>query len=163
MNNLNTHVPKALGELDAVAGMLVSSVNALHVTGQGLDPIADVGLNFWDPTGTTASTIRVSADVANDPSRIAAAVAGAGDLDSSLAQQIAALHNSPGGADSLYQDMIGRLAVETQAATRRVRHPGGGHLPGRRRPPVGLRGEPRRGARLADHDAALLRGRGRAC
>ena len=120
LNNLNGHIPRALGELDAVAGALVSSVNALHVTGQGLDPVNDVGLNFWDPAGTTAATIRLSADVANDPSRIAAAAAGSGDLDASIAQQIAALHNSPGGADSLYQDMIGRLAVETQAATRRV-------------------------------------------
>ncbi len=120
LNNLNNHIPKALGELDAVAGSLVSSVNALHLTGQGLDPVADVGLHFWDPTGTTAATIRLSADVADDPSRIAAAAVGSGDLDASLAQQIAALHDSPGGADALYQDMIGRLAVETQAATRRV-------------------------------------------
>ncbi len=120
LRNLNEHIPRALSELDAVAASLVSTVNALHVAGQGLDPVADVGLNFWDPTGTTASTIRLSADVADDPSRIAAAAAGSGDLDSSIAQQIAALHNANGGADSLYKDMIGRLAVETQAATRRV-------------------------------------------
>lgn len=120
MNNLNGHIPRALGELDAVAGALVTSVNALHVTGQGLDAVNDVDLTFWDPTGVTAATIRLSADVADDPSRIAAATAGSGDLDASLAQQIAALHNSPAGADALYQDMIGRLAVETQAATRRA-------------------------------------------
>ncbi|MHB1138992.1 MAG: flagellar basal body rod C-terminal domain-containing protein, partial [Microthrixaceae bacterium] len=45
--------------------------------------------------------------------------AGAGPLDATVAQQLAALHESPTGANSRYQDMIGRLAVETQAAGRR--------------------------------------------
>ena len=120
LNGLNGHIPTALGELDAVAGALVSSVNALHLTGQGLDPVNDVGLHFWDPAGTTAATIRISADIADQPSRIPAAAVGSGDLDVSIAQQIAALHNAPGGPDPLYKDMIGRLAVETQAATRRM-------------------------------------------
>jgi len=120
VRSLNEHIPRALTELDAVAGALVVSVNALHTAGQGLDAVADVNLSFWDPTGTTASTIRLSADVVDQPSRIAAASVGAGALDATVAQRIAALHNSSTGADALYRDMIGRLAVETQAATRRV-------------------------------------------
>lgn len=120
LRNLDEHIPRAISELDAVAGALVGSVNALHLGGQGLDAVNDVGLHFWDPAGTTAATIRISTDVADQPSRIAAANAGSGALDAGVAQRIAALHNSSTGADAIYQDMIGRLAVETQAATRRV-------------------------------------------
>lgn len=115
----NTHVPKALTELDAVASSLVTSVNALHQTGQGLDPVNDVGLNFWDPTGVTAETIRVSADVTGQPSRIAGAIAGAGTLDVTIAQKVAELHTKLGGPTDTYQSMIGRLAVDTQAVGRR--------------------------------------------
>lgn len=115
----NVHVPEAISELDAVAASLVSSVNALHQTGQGLDTVNDVGLNFWDPTGVTAETIRISTDVAGQPSRIAGATAGAGALDVTVAQKIARLYSSLGGPGDVYQSMIGRLAVDTQALGRR--------------------------------------------
>lgn len=117
---VNEHVPKAVTELDAVASAMVTSVNALHLGGQGLDPVADVGLHFWDPAGTTAATIRVSGDVLGQPSRIAAAAVGAGDLDVSVAQQMAALFSSPTGPNTAYQRMIGRLSVETQSIGRRA-------------------------------------------
>ncbi len=120
LNVANEHVPHALSDLDAVAASLVSTVNALHVTGQGLDPVADVNLNFWNPTGTTASTLAVSADVAGQPSRIAAAAVGGGALDVTIAQSMAALAEAQGGTIDVYQDMIGRLAVETQSAGRRA-------------------------------------------
>lgn len=116
---LNTHLPQAMVELDGVVGSLVSGVNALHLSGQGLDTVNDINLNFFDPTGTTARTIALSADVAGQPSRIALAAAGEGQLDGSLAQQVAALAGSAGGPDALYQQMIGRIAVTTQTAARR--------------------------------------------
>ena len=119
LNNANDHIPHAINDLNAVAATLVSTVNAVHLTGQGLAP-ADVNLNFWNPAGTTAATIALSADVAGQPTRLAAGAAGAGPLDATVAQQLAALHDAPNGAGARYQDMIGRLAVETQAAGRRV-------------------------------------------
>jgi flagellar hook-associated protein 1 FlgK len=119
VTTVNEHVPTAVGDLDAVAASMVASVNALHQAGQGLDPVADVSLNFWDPAGTTADTIRLSADVGGQPSRIAAATLGEGTLDVGIAQRIAELHSAPGGPTATYQGMIGRLAVETQAAGRR--------------------------------------------
>ncbi|MHB1139835.1 MAG: flagellar hook-associated protein FlgK, partial [Microthrixaceae bacterium] len=45
LTNANEHIPHALSDLDVVAATLVSTVNAVHVTGLGLDP-ADVNLNF---------------------------------------------------------------------------------------------------------------------
>jgi flagellar hook-associated protein 1 len=116
----NEHVPRSVAELDAVASAMVRTVNDLHLTGQGLDPLQDTGLHFWDPDGTTAATIRLSVDVADRPSRIAAAVAGEGALDAGLAQAIAARFSDPGGPGAVYQGMVGRLAVELQAAQRRA-------------------------------------------
>jgi flagellar hook-associated protein 1 FlgK len=116
---VNSALPQATVDLDAVASRLVTGVNDLHRTGHGLDAVADVNLDFFDPAGTRASTVAVSADVAGQPSRIAAALGTSGALDSSLAQSIAALATSTSGADAAYQSMIGRLAVSAQAADRR--------------------------------------------
>ena len=120
LNVANEHVPHALSDLDAVASSLVTSVNALHETGQGLDPVADVDLDFWDAAGTTAASIAISADVAGQPSRIAAAAVGSGALDVTIAQSLAALSEAQGGTIDVYQDLVGRLAVETQSAGRRA-------------------------------------------
>ncbi|CAN5572579.1 flagellar hook-associated protein FlgK [soil metagenome] len=119
LNTANKHVPQAMTELNSVAASLVTTVNALHQTGQGLDTVNDVSLNFWDPAGMTAETIKISTDIAGQPSRIAAASLGAGPLDATIAQKIAALHTASGGPSDVYQAMIGRLAVETQATGRR--------------------------------------------
>jgi flagellar hook-associated protein 1 len=116
---VNVHTPQALSELDGVAAALVTSVNAIHVTGRDLS--GATGLTFFDPAGTRASTIRLSADVVGQPNRIAAAGAGAGTLDVTVAQALAALATAPGGADVAYTTMIGRIAVTTQAADRRER------------------------------------------
>jgi flagellar hook-associated protein 1 FlgK len=121
LSGANSLVPQALADLDGVAATLVATVNGLHQSGQGLDTLLDLNLDFFDPTGTRASTISLSVDVAGQPSRIAAAALGAGPLDASMAQQLAALATSPTGADAAYQTMIGRLAVESQAADRRDR------------------------------------------
>jgi flagellar hook-associated protein 1 FlgK len=91
LNVATEHAPHALRDLDAVAASLVASVNALHQTGQGLDAANDLGLTFWDPAGTTAASMAVSADVAGQPSRIAAAAVGGGALDVTIAQSLAGL------------------------------------------------------------------------
>jgi flagellar hook-associated protein 1 FlgK len=113
-------VPQTLADLDAVASSLVTSVNALHVTGHGLDPIADVNLNFFEPTGTTAATLALSVDVAGQPSRIALAGPTEGDLGGALGHQIAALADSTSGPDTVFRNLVGRLGVETRTATSRA-------------------------------------------
>lgn len=119
LSGVNAHLPQAMVELNAVAASLVSGVNTLHLTGQGLDTVNDVNLTFFDPAGVSALTISLSADVAGQPNRIALAPAGGGALDVSLAQQISALAGSAGGPDALYQQMVGRIGVATQTAARR--------------------------------------------
>lgn len=113
---VNNYIPRYLSELDGMVSNLVTAVNGLHVTGQGLDEINDVALNFFDPAGVTASTIALSADVAGQPSRIALAAAGSGQLDSTIGQALAALTTSPTGPDAMYAQMVGELGVEVAAA-----------------------------------------------
>lgn len=119
-DGLNVVVPRALHQVDGVVAALVTGVNSLHQSGQGLDPLVDVNLSFFDPAATTARTVRLSADVAGQPSRIALAPAGAGVLDGSLGHQIADLATSAGAPDAIYRDLIGRLAVEVQSLTTRA-------------------------------------------
>ncbi len=119
LQTANSHVPRTIADLDNIAANLVGSVNALHQGGQGLDTATDINLNYWDPAGVTAASIKLSSDVDNNPSRIAAAAGGSGALDATVAQQIAALYQTNGSADRVYADMIGRLAIDTQTLEQR--------------------------------------------
>lgn len=105
----NTEIPDAIRDLDAIAGEFVADVNAIHVASQDLD--LATGHNFFDPTGTTAATIALSADVDGQPRRIAAAAVDAGELDASAAQAIAALRDEDDGAADKYAELVGGLGV----------------------------------------------------
>jgi flagellar hook-associated protein 1 FlgK len=97
-------------------------VNTLHQGGYALDGMT-TGLDFFDPTATTARTIVVSSDVDGRPELLAAGqpsgVSGAGTFDGSVAEGIALLSASTDGADSAYRTLIGKLGVESQAVRRR--------------------------------------------
>lgn len=114
----NTEIPDAIRALDSVAAGFVADVNAIHVAAQDLD--GATGWNFFDPAGTTAGTIALSADVVDQPRRIAAAVAGGGQLDASAAQAIAALRDAPGGASEAYAELVGGLGVQVGSVRART-------------------------------------------
>lgn len=105
----NAEIPDAMRDLDAVAAGFASDVNAIHFAAQDLD--GNTGWNFFEPTGTTAATIAVSADVDGQPRRISAAAVGAGELDASAAQSIAALRDVDGGTADAYAELVGGLGV----------------------------------------------------
>ena len=113
----NTDIPSAIVDLDGVVSSLVTTVNAIHLTGQDLNGLA--GTAFFTAGGLTAQTISVSATVAGQPANIAAAALGSGVQDGSVAQQLAALATAPNGPDAIYQEVVGKLAVRTQTANRR--------------------------------------------
>ncbi len=115
LDTVNSTIPDAIRQLDAVANAVVQRVNSIHSGGQDLDgnPAGDV----FDPAGTTARTISISADVAGQPRRLAAAAIGGGTLDSSIAQEIASLRNEVGGPDDQYEQLVGTLGVQV-ASTR---------------------------------------------
>ncbi len=114
----NTAIPDAIWGLDSIADSLVNSVNTLHSAGQDLD--GATGRNFFEPTGATAATLAMSADVADQPRRVSIAAVGAGQLDAKVGQQIAALRETTGGADDQYAELVGGLGVRVGSAMARA-------------------------------------------
>ncbi len=88
---LNTDFPAARTALDVLAEALVTDLNTLHQT--GTNPNGTTGVDFFDPAGTDASSIRLSAAVEGDFKNISAGTgdalgafrAGANDLALSMA------------------------------------------------------------------------------
>lgn len=117
LDGANSSVVDAVRDLNAVAGNLVSTVNSLHSGGQDL--AGSPGGNLFDPTGVTASTIRVDSGVAGDPTLLAAAALGAGQLDGSNAAALADLRDSTDGPDSLFAAMIVDNGLTLSSLSRR--------------------------------------------
>jgi len=97
VRTLNEDIPSQIAQLDALAAALVQEINALHRS--GTNPAGVTGVDFFDPAGVTASSIRLSAAVEADPMQIAA---GSGDADGNyqagandIALRIAALRDDP--------------------------------------------------------------------
>lgn len=120
IQGVNDVVPRYMADLNTSAAALVGAVNGLHTTGQGQDTVNDVGLNFFDPAGVTASTLAISADVDGQPTRIALATLGAGGLDSAIGHALGTLGASTTGPDATHRSMLGRLGVEAQTAASRA-------------------------------------------
>src|SRR5690606_30450622 len=94
---LEDTIPAQHARLDALTAALVSAVNEIHRDGMNLG--GETGLDFFDPAGTSAGSIRVSDAIREDPRRIAAGsgdpngdpLAGANDI----ALRLAALRTTP--------------------------------------------------------------------
>ena len=120
MQGANDTVPRYMAELNTVASTVVTTVNALHQTGQGQNAGTDVNLKFFNPAGVTAASISISTDVAGQPSKLALGAVGSGGLDGSIGHSLAALADSATGGDALYRSMVGRLGVEASTASSRA-------------------------------------------
>ncbi|MDX1547922.1 MAG: flagellar hook-associated protein FlgK, partial [Rhodothermales bacterium] len=120
LRTLGGAVPEARAALDALASTLVTEVNALHQTGFGLDGTG--GRDFFDPAGTTAGSLALSADVAADPSAIAASGDPAAVGDNAVALAIGGLRTQPlmaGGTktpDGFVTDLLAGIGGRLDAA-----------------------------------------------
>lgn len=114
-------IPRILNSLDSLAQNLVNQVNTLHASGYALDG-STTGLNFFDPTGTTALSIQLSTDVANLPQRIAAAQQSNAPADGNNAVALANLRESlvMNGAtetfNQYYTRQIAEMGIDIQRA-----------------------------------------------
>ena len=109
VNNLLTSELRKMNEL---ADLTVTTVNAIHQTGTGLD--GSTGSSLFDPASITAATLAVSADVAGRPERLAASD-GSGPLDNSVALSLAALGEDPAGPSAAHADYVAGLAGRVRA------------------------------------------------
>ncbi len=94
--------PAAISAVDDLAFEIANAVNAVHASGFGLDAVS--GRNLFEvPASATgaAYALRVSADVAGQPERLAAAASGAdvpGGSDTAIALAALATGSLPSGA-----------------------------------------------------------------
>ncbi|MEP6691892.1 MAG: hypothetical protein ABJD07_12110 [Gemmatimonadaceae bacterium] len=87
---LRTTIPGHQATLDTLASTIVTTVNGLHATGWTA-AAGGTGTNFFDPAGTTAATIDLSAQVKANAQVIAAGTTVNGAGDNSLALALAGL------------------------------------------------------------------------
>lgn len=137
LDAVNTDIPAARQQLDALASQIVSTVNSVHeqgwtaagdaAGGANWDPTAGPTgsrIDFFDPTKTTAATISLSSDVASSSSYVAAGNVQNGTGNNAIAQQIAGLstnattiakYGAPGQTSfgEYYRDFVTRLGVAT--------------------------------------------------
>ncbi len=113
----NDLVPEQHRALDGIATSLLTSVNAAHQAGSGLD--GSTGNSLFDPAGTTAGTFAVSADVLGNPQKIAASD-GSGALDNSVALSLASLGTDQNGPSAVHADMLAVLGNRVRSLTDRA-------------------------------------------
>ncbi len=111
-----------IAQLDTLAAAVATSVNARHQAGFGLD--GSTGNDFF--AGTTAATIGLSAAIAGSVDAIAASdtagnVPAGADNAIDLAQLqfvVQAIGTSTTTLDGFYQQMVARVGVDTDQASR---------------------------------------------
>ena len=109
LSTINDSVNGARARLDQIASALVTEVNAIHATGYVLNGVT--GLDFFDPSATSAASIKVSAAIANDVDSIAASGYVDTPGDSSIAAAISELqHKGLIGSRTLGQEVTDMLA-----------------------------------------------------
>ncbi|WP_380163604.1 flagellar hook-associated protein FlgK [Jannaschia sp. R86511] len=109
---LNSTWPGVMDSLDAAAVDVATQVNAVHVTGAGLDGVT--GRDFF--TGTTAAGLTVAL---TDTDHVAAAVPGGGVLDATIADRLGAIGQQAGSPDAGWRRFVADVGAQAQAATRR--------------------------------------------
>jgi flagellar hook-associated protein 1 FlgK len=120
-------IPHYIAQLDQLAEKLITEVNRVHSSGYTMD--GETGINFFDPNFTTAASIRISADLLNEPAGIVAAAEYDPDdpdaflNDNRIAIQIEELRNQKvvishsTTLNDFYNGIVGELGVETHEAT----------------------------------------------
>jgi len=107
-------LPGLRDELSSLARGIVTEINALHAGGKALT--GATGISFFNPTGLTAASMQLSAEVQASTDNIAAGQSG-GVGDNSIALAIAGLRSqgvaSFGGqtVDTAYQKLVSRIGV----------------------------------------------------
>ena len=112
----------ALTAWNDVATSLADKVNAVHATGysQETPPVTGRAFFAYDATGTTPAALSLTVALQGHPEQVAAASAGKGPVDGSLADRIGRLVSEAGGPDQVWRSFVVDLGVRTQAAAQRA-------------------------------------------
>jgi len=110
-------VPDQRRAIDALIVDLADQANTVHSAGVGLD--GTTGNDLFD-LGPDTGQISLSADVAGQPDKVAAAAGGAGLLDESNARDLAQLAEAADGPSSLLVSALSNLAAQVDSAQTRA-------------------------------------------
>ncbi len=116
-------IPGVRSKLDRLARGLVTEINALHRGGTSLTGLT--GIDFFRPSGLTASTMALSDEISNSSLNIAASRSGGG-ADNANALAIAALRTTGvaffggGTIGGAYQQIVSELGVMGREVGRQV-------------------------------------------
>ncbi len=102
---------------DALATQLAGQVNALHSAAVRTDGTAGGDFFTFDAGQPAATGLRVAI---TDPAQIAAAAAGQGAYDGSVADRVAQLGISPTGPDSAWSSVVVTIGARAAGATSRA-------------------------------------------
>ena len=118
MRSRDEVLPQYIEQLDTIARTLVRQVNNLHQS--GYDQKGNPGHAFFDPNFTDSLTIRLSAMVRNDASRVVAATTVDGNNEIALAvsdlRNNKIMNNGTLTINDFYSSLVGTLGVEAQEA-----------------------------------------------
>jgi flagellar hook-associated protein 1 FlgK len=117
-------IPKHIEDIDELAKTVIEQVNALHVTGYGMNGTTNV--SFFDPNFTSASTMRLSADVTIDPSKVAASLSATGDNNIALAvselRNARVMTSGAGTIGDFYDSLVSTAGLQAKEATSTTRN-----------------------------------------
>jgi len=106
-------IDSAAQSLNTFAGDLRDAVNALHFGGRTSDGTSSG--NFFDPAPAGPAALALAV-VPKAAAEIAVGVAGAGNLDGSLADKISQLGTGPGSPDSAWANIVTGIGVQSRGA-----------------------------------------------
>ena len=116
---------RAVDSWNDMATSLATTVNAVHVEGRTLEDPPAAGGEFFS-LGSGPPALGLSVAILGHPEKVAAAGAGKGAFDGSVADKIAQLVTAPGGPDQTWRGFVVDLGVETRAAAQRAAVAGAG-------------------------------------
>ncbi|MFC5381492.1 flagellar hook-associated protein FlgK [Aquipuribacter nitratireducens] len=117
LDSLHRTWPGIMRRLDATAADVAARVDAVHSSGQTQD--GAVAGAFFTSRGGGPVTARTIAVGVTDTRAVAAAAAGAGALDGSLADRLSQVGNGPASPDAAWRRLVGDVGSAAQSATRR--------------------------------------------
>jgi len=112
IDSYETTLPGFKTKVDTLASNLVSKVNQVHVNGFNLNDTT--GIEFFNPSGTTASTIALNSQIVDSVSLIAASdTSGALGNNTAARQIFTLLDSSSAVGDKLFIEYSLSIAAET--------------------------------------------------